>query len=164
MNQAHFHLFLNHLPIIGTLFGMLILATGFIFKSNPVKRTAMGVFIVVAVSAVPAFLTGEGAEEVVENLPGVSENIIEEHEEMAAVFIWMTGVLGILSLFTLYADLKGRSFNRLLYILTAVLCLVTMAIAQQVGTTGGKIRHTEIRSADNANPVDQNEEGEEDDD
>ncbi|MBL7857527.1 MAG: hypothetical protein JNM57_07550 [Cyclobacteriaceae bacterium] len=165
MNQAHYHLFLNHLPIIGTLFGILTLAAGFIFTSNHVKRTALGIFIVAAVFAVPGFLTGEGAEEVVEGLPGVSENIIEEHEELASLFIWLTSTLGIVSLLTLYADVREKSFRTMLYGLTLVLCIATMVLAQQVGTTGGAIRHTEIRSAGTGNAVDQNgQESDKDDD
>ncbi len=165
MNQAHFHLFLNHLPIIGTLFGILTLAAGFILKNSSVKRTALALFIVAAVFAVPAFLTGEGAEEVVEGLPGVTENIIEEHEELAAVFIWLTSALGILSLFTLYADIRDKSYSKVLYGITAALCIATMVLAQQVGTTGGEIRHTEIRSANAGTAPDQTvQEGDDDDD
>lgn len=145
MNQAHYHLVLNHLPILGVLIGMIILAGGFLFKSSAIKRTALVIFIGVCILAVPAFLTGSGAEEVVEELPGVTENIIEEHEEMAVVFIWITSTLGIISLLTLYLDIQQKNLSFTFYLLTAILCVVTMVIAQQVSTLGGKIRHTEIR-------------------
>ncbi len=72
MNQAHFHLILNHLPILGILFGLIILTGGFLTKNAAVKRTALGMFVLSAIFAIPAYLTGEGAEEVVENLPGVN--------------------------------------------------------------------------------------------
>ncbi|MBK8702209.1 MAG: hypothetical protein IPN33_00410 [Saprospiraceae bacterium] len=145
MNQAHLHLLLNHLPILGTLFGLLILAAGFVMKNNPVKRTAMGVFVFAAVTAIPAYLTGEGAEEIVENLAGASENLMEKHEELANIFLWVVGVLGLISLATLYADLKSKKIAPLLYTTTLVMALGTMVLAQQVGTSGGEIRHTEIR-------------------
>lgn len=146
MNQAHYHLLLNHLPIIGTLIGILTLAAGFLLKSSHVKRTALVLFVFAAVSAIPAFLTGEGAEEMVEEMPGVTETVIEQHEDLAAIFIWLTGALGIVALLTLISDLRAMTLNKLLYGLTAVLCIATMILAQQVGTTGGKIRHTEIRT------------------
>lgn len=146
MNQAHLHLLLNHLPILGALFGLLILAGGFFLKNNTVKRTALGMFVLSAIFAIPAYLTGEGAEEVVENLPGISENLIEAHEEMANIFLWMVGALGLISLATLYTDLKSKKMAPMLYTLTFVAAIGTMIFAQQVGTSGGEIRHTEIRS------------------
>ncbi len=147
MNQAHLHLIFNHLPIIGTLIGLLTLLAGFILKSSPVKRTALGIFIFAALTAIPSMLTGEGAEEVVENLQGVSENFIEKHEELAAVFIWVVSALGILSLITFVMDLAAKSARQILYFLTLVLAFATMILGQQVGTSGGEIRHTEIRSS-----------------
>ena len=146
MNQAHLHLLLNHLPILGTLFGILILASGFLLKNNTVKRTALGIFVLSALCAIPAYLTGEGAEEVVESLPGVSENLMEAHEELANIFLWMVGALGLLSLATFYADFKSKTIASTLYALTFVAAIGTMVFAQRVGSSGGEIRHTEIRS------------------
>lgn len=146
MNQAHLHLLLNHLPILGALFGLLILATGFFLKNNTVKRTALGLFILSAILAIPAYLTGEGAEEVVENLPGASDSLMEAHEEMANIFLWMVGALGLISLATFYTDLKSKKIAPMLYTLTFVAAIGTMILAQRVGSSGGEIRHTEIRS------------------
>ena len=146
MNQAHLHLLLNHLPILGTLFGLLMLAGGFILNNNTVKRTALGMFVFAGLCAIPAYLTGEGAEEVVENLPAVSETLMETHEELANIFLWVVGGLGLLSLATWYADFKSKKTAPLLFAVTFVAALGTMVFAQRVGSSGGEIRHTEIRS------------------
>lgn len=146
MNQAHLHLLFNHLPILGTLFGLLILAGGYLLKNNTVKRTALGIFVLSALCVIPAYLTGGGAEEITESLPGVTENFIEAHENMANLFLGMAGALGLLSLFTFLADLKMKKIAPILYAITLILALATMFFAQQTGSSGGKIRHTEIRS------------------
>lgn len=146
MNQAHLHLLFNHLPILGTLFGILILAGGYFLKNNTVKRTALGIFVLSALCAIPAYLTGEGAEEIVEGLPGVSENLMEAHEDLANIFLWMVGALGLFSLVTFYADFKSKKIAATLYALTLVAAIGTMVFAQRVGSSGGEIRHTEIRS------------------
>ncbi|MBX7243146.1 MAG: hypothetical protein K1X92_15485 [Bacteroidia bacterium] len=156
MNQAHLHLIFNHLPIIGTLIGILTLLAGFVLKSSAVKRTALGIFIFAALTAIPSMLTGEGAEEVVETLPGVSENLIEAHEELASIFIWVVSALGILSLITLIFDLAAKNLKQILYFLTLVLALGAMILGQKVGTSGGEIRHTEIRSQSGQAPDLQN--------
>ena len=146
MNQAHLHLLFNHLPILGTLFGILILAGGFLLKNNTVKRTALGIFVLSALCAIPAYLTGEGAEEIVEGLPGVSESLMEAYEDLANIFLWMVGALGLFSLATFYADFKSKKIAATLYALTLVAAIGTMVFAQRVGSSGGEIRHTEIRS------------------
>lgn len=146
MNQAHLHLLLNHLPILGVVFGLLILVGSYLLKNKTVAQTALGLFVLSALCAIPAYLTGEGAEEIVENLPGVSESLMEKHEDLANIFLGVVGLLGVLSLGTLLADLKSNKNTPVLYAATFAAALGAMVFAQQVGSTGGQIRHTEIRN------------------
>ncbi|HAT80542.1 MAG TPA: hypothetical protein DCS17_03820, partial [Flavobacterium sp.] len=101
MNDAHFHLVVNHLPIIFPLVGVIILVTGLFSKSEAVKRTAFMIFIFGGIAAIVAMSSGEGAEEVVENISGVSENLIKNHEETAETFALLSYVLGGLSVFVI---------------------------------------------------------------
>src|SRR5690606_23190697 len=98
MNDVHFHLVVTHLPIVGVLIGFLILLTGYFSKSPQVKITALGIFVFSALAAIVAFYTGEGAEDIVEKLPGVSETLIHNHEELAELFYTMMLILGGVSL------------------------------------------------------------------
>ena len=111
MNGAHWHLALNHLPIIFPLVGLLVLITGFISKSAAVKRTALFIFTLGALSTIAAMSTGEGAEEVVEEIAGVTEHYIEEHEEIAETFALLSYLLGAMSLIALWADFKKKTFS-----------------------------------------------------
>ena len=147
MNQAHWHLLLTHLPIVGALAGLGTLLGGFIFRSEPVKRAAMGIFIFSALLAIPTFLTGEGAEEMVEGLPGVNESLIGQHENVATLFVWILGALGLFSSITLVANMRGMKIQQALSVLTLALAIGTVGLSVQLGKTGGEIRHTEIRGA-----------------
>lgn len=146
MNDAHFHLVFNHFPIIVPIVGMLILIVGFFVDSDVVKRTAFGVFIFGAIMTFPAMFTGEGAEEVAEKLSGITHDIIHEHEEKAEVFAILSYILGLLSIGALWASLKQKSFANILSIAVLLLGLVGFYLGRQVGTSGGEIRHTEIRA------------------
>lgn len=147
MNTAQWHLLLNHLPMIGTVVGTLILIAGFLLKNNEtIKQTALGVFVFSALAAIPSFLTGEGAEELAEKLPGVSETFIETHEDLAKLFLIVMLLLGGLSLLTLWASMFKRKFASALFFLVLFLAIGTCVFAKQVGTSGGEIRHTEIRN------------------
>lgn len=146
MNDAHWHLLLNHLPIIFPVTGLLIMLGGFIFKSEIVKRTSYALFILGAILTVPAFATGEGAEETVENLKGIDEKFIKIHEEVAENFAFLSYILGAISLIGFWANFKKKSFSNIISFVTIIFSLVVLYFAKQAGTTGGEIRHTEIRN------------------
>lgn len=146
MNDAHLHLVLNHLPIIIPVISLAVLVCGFAFRSEIVKRTAYFLFILGALCTIPAFLSGEGAEEAIESIQGVDEQLIKVHEEIADVFAILSYVLGGIALASLFASWKGKSYATGLSILTGVFCLVVLFYAKNTGTSGGEIRHSEIRS------------------
>jgi len=170
MDATHFHLVLTHFPIIGTLIGLGILAYGQYSKNDSIKKTALVIFIAMAILTIPIFLTGEPAEESVEHLTGVSENIIEEHEELAEKAIWLMGLLGVFSLINFYAIVKKTSFAKLITLITLIISLATFGLFAKVGNLGGQIRHTEIRVNStnvqvkgNTEMIDQNEKEDNDD-
>jgi len=146
MNDAHFHLVVNHLPIIFPLVGVIILITGLIAKSEAVKRTAYMVLSIGAITTIAAMTSGEGAEEVVENIKGISENYIEKHEDAAKLFALLSYVLGGLSLIGLWASFKQKTFSSIVSIAVLGMAFIVLVFAKQTGTTGGEIRHDEIRS------------------
>ena len=146
MNDAHLHMVVNHFPIIGTILGLGILITGIILKNNSVKNTAYFLFIVAAVFAAFSMGTGEGAEELVEDMPSVGKKIIHEHEEMAEKLALVLYVLGVVSLGGLFMNFKNHSKATLVSYAAVVVAVVGVFFAQQTGTTGGEIRHTEIRT------------------
>lgn len=145
MNEAHLHMLVNHFPIIGTIFGVGILIAGSIFKNNSVKNTAYVLFIITAVFGFASMTTGEGAEEIAEELPSVSHKIIHEHEEIAEKLALVLYALGAISLLGLYLNIKKHAKASFANYFAIVLGAVSIYLAQQTGTTGGEIRHTEIR-------------------
>ena len=145
MNEAHFHLAVNHLPIIIPAIAAIIMAGGFIFKSEIVKRTAYVIFILGAISTFVAFSSGEGAEEIVEHM-GADHHLIHEHEEVAEKFALCSHVLGLLSIIGLWANYKRKRFSNIIAALVLVASLVVLFFGRQTGTTGGEIMHKEIRA------------------
>lgn len=147
MSSVHFHLAFTHFPIIGTIIGVLILIAGFVFRKEPVIKSALLLFVGMAIIAIPVFLTGEGAEESVENLQGVSEKIIHEHEELAEKAIILMEILGIFSLGAFILMLLKSKFSRIVNIIVLVLSIAAFGLIAKTGNMGGQIRHTEIRKA-----------------
>jgi hypothetical protein len=61
----------------------------------------------------------------------------------------------------LWASWKGKSFAKLLSFVILALSLVVLFLGKQTGTSGGEIRHTEIRSGQTV-PAGAQEEGDDD--
>ncbi len=166
MDATHLHLILTHFPIVGTILGIGILAYGQFLKNDTIKKVALVTFVLMAILTIPVFLTGEEAGEAVEDIAGVSEQLIENHEELAEKAIWLMGLLGVLSLINLFVIIKKWSFAKIISIITLIVSLGTFGLFAQVGSTGGEIRHSEIRttSVNNNGVFNGGENGAEDED
>jgi len=146
MNDAHLHLVVNHFPIIVTFLGLAILIVGMFLKNNAVKNTAYVLFVVAALSALASMATGEGAEEMVEDMPNIGKKIIHEHEELAEKLALVLYATGLFSLLSLYTSIKKHKFAKTVSYITLVLSMTASFLAVGVGNSGGEIRHTEIRA------------------
>jgi uncharacterized membrane protein len=143
----------NHFPIIGTILGLGILIAGVAFKNNSLKNTAYCLFIVGAIFAYASMSTGEGAEEIAEKLTDVTDQVIHDHEEAAEKLAIALYILGGISIVGLYLNFKNNSKDTLISFLAVVIAVVGVFFAQQTGTTGGEVRHTEIRTNTNQTSI-----------
>ncbi len=158
MDLTHIHLLLNHFPIVGTLIGGMVMLWGMAKNQKNIQALAAVLVIAMALIAIPVYLTGEPAEERVEDLPGVSEPLIEEHEEAAGLAMWVLAAAGVASLAALV--LRHRSSSRLPFTLAALLTLLAFAAMSRAGYYGGQIRHTELRTDQKVLPADQRQQHE----
>ncbi|RYG30718.1 MAG: hypothetical protein EOO01_36345, partial [Chitinophagaceae bacterium] len=128
MNQAHVHLMVTHLPIVGTMLGILVFAFAIWRKSEQTKNAAYLLFILCAFGAIIAYLTGEGTEEIIENQPGISEMSIEQHEEFAIYSLTAVILLGCVSAIFLFFQLRGKWFKTYASAVIIVLSIMTFGL------------------------------------
>ncbi len=146
MSATHIHLMLNHVPVLGVLFGLGLLAAGTWKRSDTLKRAAFVVFLVCAVAALPAYLTGEPSGKAVQGLPGLSNRVVEEHETVAQLAMSAVLVLGGLGASGLWLFRRGSVIPSWFGWLLLAVALVTGVLMSWTANLGGQIRHTEIRS------------------
>lgn len=160
MNAAQIHLALNHAPLFLSIIGGVILILGMIKKNDSIKNLSLYFLIAAALFTVPVFLTGEGTEELVENLPGVNETAIEEHEDMAKIsliIIIITGAVAFLAIFLK----KNTGITKLLFTGALLLSLASFGFMAQTAHLGGLIRHSELQNGNTINTKEKDATGKE---
>ncbi len=145
MNQAHIHLIVNHVPIVGSLFAFVLLGVGLLQKNSSLIRAGLVAVLAAGLLCLPAQLTGEGAAKVVQDLPRVSRALIQNHEAAAEQGFWVLEGAAGLALFSLLLLKNASPRAQLLSGLTLVVTALSFGLLARAGSLGGQIVHTEIR-------------------
>jgi hypothetical protein len=146
MNPAHLHLMINHLPVIATPLVGLLLLWGLIRRSREVTRVAAGAAVIVAALSYPVFLTGEPAEDRVEDSPWLQERRVHDHEERAEAALIAVLVTGVLAAVALWQSRGGQQVPRATAGITLAGLALSAGLFGWTALAGGRIRHDEIRS------------------
>ncbi|MGZ5190237.1 MAG: hypothetical protein ACXWCZ_04410 [Flavisolibacter sp.] len=145
MTSVQIHLALTHVPVVLSLVGLIMLIVAFFIKNTTLTKTSYILIFVAGLAAVPVFFSGEGAEEAIENLPGVSESIIENHEEVANLAMISIAAAGLLALVALFSA-RWQEASRVFKFVVLLFAITSGGLMVQTAHLGGQIRHTEIRN------------------
>jgi uncharacterized membrane protein len=150
LNLAHVHLILNHLPTIGFGIGICLYLAAWFGKSDSMKKTSLVLLFLIAVMAIPTYVSGAAAEFALcpeAKCPaGVSMSAIRAHEDFAlAAFglMELTGFFAWLALWQLRKAPTIPSWNWNVILILSISTFGTMALA---ASQGGEITHPEIRA------------------
>ena len=144
MNFAHLHLLLNHAPIIGIPLCLLFLSYGLWSKNKSLQTFSLILLVGFAALALPVFLTGEPAEDIIESIPGVTESVIEPHEEVGQLAMLLSLATGAAALLALWFR-KNDKLKTIFISGVLALGILATGLLLRTGFLGGQIRHTEIR-------------------
>lgn len=146
MNWAYLHVIINHFPIVGVIIGTLILIAGMVFKNEGIKISGLGTLVFAALMAVVVDLTGDPAREAVRGTPDFVLSLINRHENIAVVALFIIIPAGLLAAVTLFSIWKKVHAVKFLMIMTLIISLISCVAMGYVGRTGGQIRHLEFRN------------------
>ena len=148
LSPAHLHLMLNHIPVLGTLlFAPLVVGWGLLRRSRDITRVGLVLAVLLAVTAVPIYLTGEPAEDQLERRPWFDKQRVEAHEERAEIGLIAVLITGAAALGALWVGRGGRPDRPGLAAVVLLGLVVSAALFALAALAGGEIRHDEIRNA-----------------
>jgi uncharacterized membrane protein len=146
MYSAHYHLLLNHWPILGTVIALGMLLVALVSKQDQLHQAGLGLFFIIALMAIPAYMSGNSAQQVLKDNPEVSMSLVQNHQGVALLGLMLmefTGAFALIGLRRFSMARRPASWNVAVVLLLAILTTGLMTIA---GNTGGEIRHPEISS------------------
>ena len=145
MNATHLHLMFTHLPIVGLGLAILINLYAIINKSNELKKLTLWGYFIIGLFSIFAYITGDGAEEIIKTYPGINPDSIEIHEHIALLFFIGLMIIAGVSIIGLYITRKKEIFLKKFNLYLLIASILLSVLAYQTGSTGGNIRHSEIK-------------------
>jgi uncharacterized membrane protein len=141
MNLAHVHLLLNHVPTIGFGFGIGLLVASIVRDSADLRRASYVVFFVVALVAIPTYLSGNAADFVLRTERELRQDVVTAHQNAAMLALIPMEIVGLVSWLALW---RSRRWHQPAVLALSIVTFVLMARAANIG---GQIRHPEIVAA-----------------
>lgn len=129
-----------HLPLgLAVIIPLLALGIAIAFRRGLLPKPAwwavIGAQVLLVIAAVVAMRTGEGEEDVVENV--VSHGAIEAHEGAATLFLW--SAIAALAISAVVLLVRSDRFARPLAFVATLAALVVTGLGINVGKAGGEL-------------------------
>lgn len=147
MGGAHPHLLVNHVPLIASTFGVLLLLFAWAKRAERGRlESALLVLMLAGLGSGAAFLTGIAAEGAAKGMAGIDEAMIHQHHAPALAALILSLSTGALSAVCYVVSkrreqrLSGRWFAGVL-----VAAIVAAGLLAWTSNLGGIIHHPEIR-------------------
>jgi uncharacterized membrane protein len=146
MNAAQLHLMLNHIPSIGLIIGLITFLAGCVRGLEGVRKTGAWIVLLAGIMVWPVSFTGEEAEELIEDLPGIQKKLMREHEDAAGQAFVMVLVSAAMALSYLLITRLKQSRTKITSFLLIITSIIALVLILNASHKGGLIRHPELVS------------------
>lgn len=109
MDAAYFHLLVNHFPIILAIVGAVAAVLALVLRRRGLWLYATATLAAGGLTAIPTFLSGNGAEEIMEDSWFVSRQALHAHEESGELALWVLLAMGVVALYAWWRLYRTRA-------------------------------------------------------
>lgn len=136
MDSTRLHLFLNYIPLIGMMLGIVMLLYGIWRPGSHATRVSLGLFIVTALLTLVVYATGEIAGKGAHLMAGPPWTNIVAHRASALSTFVAIELTGSFALVGLIRTIRGKAlarWNALVVLILAIASLVLAARTMHIG-------------------------------
>jgi hypothetical protein len=150
MNLAHFHIVVNHVPSLGSILGLLLLAMGIYKKDETIKQSAYFVLVLITMAVLPTYVSGAEAQRIVKTSASYSAGMVQLHQNLAMVTLLVMTFAGMFAWFGTWEIRRQKRSGSLTTAATLIFTTAAVVLVLETASIGGKINHSEIREASDA--------------
>ncbi len=144
-DPIHLHLLVNHVPVMGTWFVLLLLLIAWIRRSEEITRLGLWLTVLLGAATAGVFLTGDPAAHALRLRLGTAlRPFVHAHDDAAGWAMTVTIVTAVAAAVALFLGRRG-AVPRFWLGITIALALFATAVVARAAYLGGLIRHDEIR-------------------
>ena len=143
LNAAHWHLIINHVPVILFPAGLALFIYALITDDDKIRRLTMGIFVLVALATVPVYLSGLKADHFLEGVPGVYDSAVDIHRDVALKSMIVAEILGAFCLVVLLTYRRATPLPKWTQGVALAIIFIVAGMMTYTSYLGGHIRHPE---------------------
>lgn len=138
MSWDYFHLVTHPFPIVLVTTGALVGLLGWVLGRETLENYAIISLLIAGALAIPSYLTGLAAADVVAERTFVQPSVVQTHRTWATFAAFALLTCGVFALFSLLQP-DDRRLRRFVFVIAIPVALLTAVAAFR----GGKIEHDE---------------------
>ena len=138
------HEFLNHIPVIGGIGALLLLAWGLCRRSEDVTLAALSAFVVVGLMGVVAFATGVRVP--LNASDPATTTLLHEHHDAAMAALVGLGAASMVAVCALILWFTSRRYPTYAAVATLIVGLAATILVVRAAALGGRFSHTMLRA------------------
>jgi acetyl esterase/lipase len=139
------HLFLNHVPLIGSMFGLVFFVVGWMRASEQVFRAGLRIFIATALAVLMVVGSGLAAKSLLKDAAWLDRDALNTHQWAGIVtlivLVWLGGLCGVALSTSIRTGLTVPFRARVIML---VLSLTGLGASAWTAYLGGVLRHSEL--------------------
>ncbi|MGN6183552.1 MAG: hypothetical protein ACTHQM_07850 [Thermoanaerobaculia bacterium] len=144
MDPLYAHLFLNHIPVIGGIGALLLLAWGLYRRSIDVTFTALAAYVIVGNGGIASFATGSFATGKIHD--PITQLLIDQHRDASIAALVGLEAAAVVAACGLFVWRSTRRYPMFAAVSTLVLGLAASVLIIRAASLGGPIGHPSLRA------------------
>jgi uncharacterized membrane protein len=140
----HIHILVSVFPSVGLVFVLGFHAAAAFTRNNVMARSSLAAFGILALLAIPIYLSGDSSADALSAKPGVSQSMMDFHYGWGMAALIALAATGLVSWIELLRSLRRPPSENALHLVLG-LALVTLVLMVIVGELGWRINHHELQ-------------------
>lgn len=138
------HLALNHVPLVGLIFGVVFFVAGLTRSSPASLRAGLRIFVAMGIAVLPVVASGLLSANVLRDSQWLNATAVSTHQTAGILTLVALAILGVLSGAALIASRRMPAFPRWVKATVLMLAVASVGLNAWTAYLGGALRHSEL--------------------